>query len=97
MDKGHNAQNTSSGVQPSTVVYIEELVLHGVTPSDRYRIGNAVQRELARLFVEQGAPDWLSQSGEVERLDGGAFKMRPGSRPEEIGAQIAHAIYGGSR
>ena len=35
-------------------LHIEELVLHGFSPRDRDAIGEAVQRELTRLFVEQG-------------------------------------------
>ena len=34
-------------------LHIEELVLHGFAPGDRYRIGEAVQQELTRLFAEQ--------------------------------------------
>ena len=33
---------------------IEELVLHGFPPSERYRIADAMQAELARLLTEQG-------------------------------------------
>ncbi len=76
-------------------LHIEELVLHGFSCGDRYRIAEAVERELAHLFAEQGVPNSLSDGGEIERLDGGAFKMKQGSRPETIGAQVARAVYGG--
>ena len=36
-------------------------MLHGFAPGDRYRIGDAVERELARLFAEQGVPPSLAQ------------------------------------
>lgn len=35
-------------------LHIEQLVLHGFAPSDRYRIGAAIQQELARLLAQQG-------------------------------------------
>jgi hypothetical protein len=80
---------------PSVELHIEELVLHGFAPGDRYQIGDTVQNELTRLFAEQGAPGWLSQGGEVERLDGGTFGMAPGSKAETVGAQVAQAVYTG--
>ena len=76
-------------------LHIEELVLHGFAPADRYRIGDTVQRELTRLLAEQGMPASLIQSGEVARLDGGAFEITQGSRAEAIGDQVAQAVYRG--
>jgi hypothetical protein len=76
-------------------LHIEELVLHGFAPGDRYRIGEAVERELARLFARQGTPPSLAQGGEIEHLDGRTFEVKPGSRAEAIGAQVAQAVYGG--
>jgi len=74
---------------------IEELVLRGFAPGDRYRIGNAMERELAHMFAEQGTPPSLAQGSEIERLDGGTFEVKPGSRAEAIGVQVAQAVYGG--
>lgn len=76
-------------------LHIEELVLHGFAPSDRYLIGAAVERELVRLFAERGMPPSLSQGGEIRRLNGGAFEVRQGAKPETVGVQVAQAIYGG--
>ena len=75
-------------------LHIEELVLLGFTPGDRYRIGDAMERELARLFTEQGVPP---QSSELAYLDGGAFEVKPGSGAEEIGVRVAQTVYGGLR
>jgi hypothetical protein len=83
-------------MKPSNLeLHIEELVLHGFVPSDRYRIGEAVKRELTRLFAEQGTPSSLARGREVARLDGGVFEVWPYSRAEAIGAQVARAVYGG--
>ena len=83
-------------MKPENVeLHIEELVLRGFAPGDRYRIGEVVERELARLFVEQDVPPSLIQGSEVERLDGGAFEVAHGSKSETVGVQVAQAIYGG--
>jgi hypothetical protein len=76
-------------------LHIEELVLHGFAPGDRYRIGEALERELARLFAERGVPAALAANEKVGRLDGGEFAGQPGARAEAVGAQIAQAVYGG--
>jgi len=83
-------------MRPENVeLHIEELVLRGFAPGERYGIGEAVERELARLFDEQGVPPSLAQDSEVARLDGGAFEVAHGAKSEAVGAQIAQAIYGG--
>jgi hypothetical protein len=83
-------------MRPTNVeLHIEELVLHGFASGDSYQIGEAVERELAHLFTEEGTPPLLAQGNEIERLDGGAFEVKPGSKAEAIGAQLARAVYGG--
>lgn len=76
-------------------LHVEELVLHGFEHGDRYRIGHAVEQELGRLLTEGGAPQLLTRSGEVPRLDGGSFEAKPDSGVEEFGAKVARAVYGG--
>ena len=78
-------------------LHIEELVLHGFSPGDRYRIGEAVGQELSRLLADRGVPQSLLQGGEIASVDGGAFEVAPGSRAEAVGAQVAKAVYGGLR
>jgi hypothetical protein len=79
---------------PQIEIQIEELVLHGFAPGDRLSIGEAVQRELTRLIVEQGLAS-LNHDVEIARVNGGAFDMKPGARSETTGAQIAQNIYRG--
>ena len=76
-------------------LHIEELVLHGFAPGDRYRIAEAVQAELARLFTEQGVPPSLAGSSGVARLDAGAFQVAENAKATAIGDQVAQAVYGG--
>jgi len=73
---------------------IEELVLHGFSPGDHYRVGSAMERELARLFAEKSTPVSLTQEQQVARLDGGTFEVEAGSAAEAIGTQLAQAVYG---
>lgn len=74
---------------------IEELVLDGFAGNDRQSIGEAVERELSRLFIEQGVPPSLEQGGRIEGLNGGEFKISSDSSAEVIGARAAQAVYGG--
>ena len=46
-------------------LHIEELVLHGFSPGDRYRIGEAVEQELTRLLADRGVPQSLAEGGEI--------------------------------
>lgn len=82
-------------MKPNIELHIEELVLHGFAPGDRYRIGEAVERELARLFAEQGVPPSLSLGGEMAGLNAGSFQVKSGARTDAIGMQVAQAVYGG--
>jgi len=79
-------------------LHIEELVLHGFAPGDRYAIAEAVEQELSRLltthFAEEGDSSRLALSSEVARVDAGAFQVEPRSRPNSIGTQIGQAVHG---
>ena len=76
-------------------LHIEELVLHGFARKDQGRIQWAVEQELTRLLTEQGVPPSLSQTNEIQRLNGGSFNVRAEMGVEAIGSQVAQAIYGG--
>ena len=76
-------------------LHIEELVLHGFSTGDRYRIADALQVELTRLISEQGLASPLMNGGEIQRIDAGAFEMQPGSRGNVVGGQIAQTVHQG--
>ncbi|MBX9580613.1 MAG: hypothetical protein K2X87_09925 [Gemmataceae bacterium] len=80
---------------PRVEVDIGELVLHGFDPRDRHAIGDAVQRELARLFAERGVPPGLAGGAEVDRVDAGAYPVRPPAGAAAAGAGLAETVYGG--
>ncbi len=79
---------------PNIEIEIGELVLHGFAPGDRVSIGEAVQRELTRLLAERGLAS-MNQSVEIVRVNGGTFDVRPGSKSQAVGAQIAQSIFQG--
>lgn len=85
------ATNPPAG--PGITLHIEELVLHGVAPGDRHRIGDAVQEELHRMLTEQGLPRWLDGGTSIARLDGGQLPSHPHAAPSSFGAGIARAVY----
>jgi hypothetical protein len=78
-------------------LHIEELVLYGFKSEDRAAIGDAVQRELTRLFTEGGPHFSLQRKHQVSRLDGGTFNVKEGSNPATIGTHIAQQVYGGMK
>ncbi len=87
--------------RPNINLYIEELVLHGFAPNDRYAIADAVQQELSRLLgpsAVQSHADFAStliQHPSNSRIDAGAFQVEQNSKPDSIGNQIAQAVHGG--
>jgi hypothetical protein len=79
---------------PSVELHIEELLLHGFNPRDRFAIGDTVEHELTRLIGNGGLAGIASEIT-VERLDGGKFKAAPGMKPGAVGKQIAQTLYRG--
>jgi hypothetical protein len=72
-----------------TELEIEHLVLEGVRPADARVIGAAVERELARLVRERGAPDAPPAEDVPISID-----TRTGESPAAFGVRLAGAIYG---
>ena len=81
-----------AGARHSLRVHIEELVLHGFAPGDRRGIAQAVETELTRLLGSGGAR-WAQSPPALERINGGAFKVELGSKPQATGKQVAQAVY----
>lgn len=77
----------------SLEIHIETLVLHGFEHLDRAELDRVVEVALTQLISEEGAPLSLSNNGHFESLDGGTFTNRTNAGPQDIGSQIALAIY----
>jgi hypothetical protein len=74
-------------------LHIEELVLHGFKPGDRWRIGDAVEEELRGLLRANGIPtNWLSNP---ERIAASFNRPLDLTKPVQAGAKIAGIAYGG--
>jgi hypothetical protein len=82
-------------VKSSIDLHIQELILHGVAPADRYTIAEAVERELARLLDGQGVASSLQSAKVTEEIRGPTFNARSDAKSPAIGQQIAQAIYQG--
>jgi len=74
-------------------LHIEELVLHGFSPADRFSVGDAIEAELARLLRADGLPPMLARPGGTNHLDAGGIEIAVGARPQSIGTQLACSIH----
>jgi len=89
------SQKSELASEPSIELHVEELVLHGFAPSDRYVIGDAVEREMARLLIEQRIPSSLRSENATDEITGATFNAAYNAKPSAIGRQIAQAVYQG--
>ena len=74
-------------------LYIDELVLYGFSPHQRYAIAQAVEIELTRLFIEQSIPVVLQQGGKFPSINAGSFIINKETKSEATGNKIANAVY----
>lgn len=95
--EGNGRARKDGGIRREAQIDVEigELVLEGVARGDRYRIAEAMQQELGRLFQEQGLPAGLENGPDRRSLNRVPCPMTAGMTAEAIGQQLARAIYGG--
>jgi hypothetical protein len=73
-------------------LHIEELVLYDLPHHHRHAVVASIERELTRLFTENGVPPaWDGHT----HIQVGDISITATGRPEAIGAQIAQTIYSG--
>jgi hypothetical protein len=65
-----------------------------MSDQDALRVRHAMQRELSRLFTEQGVPEAWKGGGVIELVQAARVVPQAAS-PAAFGHQIAHAIYEG--
>ena len=70
-------------------LHIEELVLDGFEPHQRYEIAEALRTRLGEVLTERGLPSSL---GDTSSIDAGSISFGGASR---TGAAAADAIYRG--
>ncbi len=91
-----SSQQLALQLSPNVEVHIEELVLHGFASDDRYAIGVAVERELARLLAQETVAS-SPMVNDSTYISGRSFAVARGAKAEAVGVQIAGAVYGGLR
>lgn len=69
-------------------IVIDELVLHGFDPADRYAIGEALSAELEHLI---GSADFHARNS--DSINAGSISIQPGADPEAIGKQAGRAVF----
>lgn len=74
-------------------VNIDELVLHGFSPLERYQVAADLQAELSRLFTEKGLPLSFNNAVMIERLNAGSFQFNKDNKKVSAGSQIAGSVY----
>ena len=86
------AEARPSEVNPRAIeVHIDELILHGFAPRDRWQIGDMLEHELRGLLAARGIPaTWFSSP---ERIDAGRIRTMSLNKPATVGAEIASAVY----
>ena len=77
-------------------LHIDELVLHGFAPGDRYRIADALQARLGELLAEDQPDAAGAQRVDVPQADVGEVHIQQ-TGPSAIGAELANALHGGLR
>ena len=80
-------------MRPRMEIVIDELVLHGFSPADRYTIGDSLARELVRLVMEQGFQP--HESVDVPMLKAAPVNLPVNAKPDQVGSHVAQAVYGG--
>lgn len=76
-------------------LHIEELVLHGFSPHDRARIGDALE---AALATQLAAIDYTaSRDASCHRIDAGSVALPRNAVPGAIGGAVADAVAGAIR
>jgi hypothetical protein len=90
-----NENENVSGERRSIELHIEELVLHGFSAGDRYRIADGLQVELERLLTEGNLSLSTSFDTRLESLDAGVVRVGSESKSGLIGGQVARALLRG--
>jgi hypothetical protein len=72
-------------------LHIDELILEGVPAFQREQVAAAIEQALTALVIEHGVPPGWQQGGSLAAL---TQEIKPGSRTDVIGRQVAQAILG---
>ncbi|MEP7270474.1 MAG: hypothetical protein ABI882_03170 [Acidobacteriota bacterium] len=71
---------------------IEELVLEGFDPRDRYRIADELQRVLTAALRDSEKQGDGRREAQIDRLDAGSVTLPKDAPVQEVGVQVGSAI-----
>lgn len=80
-------------MKPNVHLTIERLVLHGFERVNRARLHDALTGELTRLLTQAD----VSQIRDAPTLNAETIRAAPDVPAEQLGVEIARAIYGGMK
>lgn len=80
-------------MRPRVEIVIDELILHGYSPAERYAIGDSLSLELERLVMDGGFP--VLESMDIPSLRTAPVNLHPSSKPDLVGSRVAQAVYKG--
>lgn len=80
-------------MRPRVEIVIDELILHGFSPAERYAIGDSLALELERLITDQGFQ--TRENVDIPVFKAAPIKLHPDAKPDTVGAKVAQAVYGG--
>ena len=82
-------------------LYIDELVLDGFDPSERYRIGDALEAELRKLLLKGDLPAAVSSARqtnfEYDSVDANPIQLESNPSSRSVGGEVAGALHGALR
>jgi hypothetical protein len=78
-------------------VFIDELILHGFSPSDRDSIGEALSMEMEHQLAEASFQNLLEQSTDVEFMKTTRIALPPNAKPTWVGNQVGQAVFDGMK
>ena len=79
-------------IKPRIEIQIDELVLHGFSPAQRYAIGDFLALELERLLLDGDLS--FHENMDIPVIRSSVIKINPESKPDMVGAQVAQALLG---
>ena len=74
-------------------LHIEELVLDGFEPHQRYEIAEALRARLGEILADRGVPSALLEN--IGAIDAGSISLGQSVSPARTGSAAADAIYRG--
>ncbi len=95
MRRARRAENLRRITRPAARVelMVDDLVLIGFPPTERYAIGDALSRELERMLSGVDPRVRFQHSAELPTLDAGSIPVPAQRKPGSVGAQVAQAVY----